>query len=339
MKYVILFLIATLMTSCYKDADVSGQYSDEFYVRNNDVDMPVWVRGSTDSKVFVVFVHGGPILSGISNAIAEDFKAMYNDYALVFYDQRGGGFSHGNNDAGLSEEMLANDLDKVIDFVKFKYDNAEQIFLMGHSWGGYLGTRYLSESSRQEKITAWIELCGSHNNEIAWAEGKKFALDYAQRKVDNNDDSDGFWQTSIEDLNALEEVTSYEDILVINWRSQRIDAEVNSNSDFPTPSAFDWLKSPAGIGLTQKELGDLEATIVSGNLNEEMKNITLPSLLIYSEQDAIVPAALGENGISFLGTPDEDKKLFILPNSGHEMWRIDTDIFFNEVTEFIEKYK
>ncbi len=339
MKQFSILLSLLMLVSCYRDEQIDGQLSDEFYVRNGAVDMPVWVRGNTDAKEFIIFLHGGPLGNAIENAIAKDFEMLYDKYAFVFYDQRGGGFTHGNRTINLNEEQVVDDLDKIVDFIKFQYDNAESLFLMGHSWGGYLGTKYLTDANRQAKIDGWIELAGAHNFQLNWQKSKEYVLETAQQRIDNGEDADGFWAQSIEDLNALGELQNLDDVNVINWRAQRLEAELISRSDFPSPSSLDWLVSPAGIGFTQKDRLELEQVVVSANLNDVMDRVTLPSLLIYGAKDAIVPAALGDNGMEFLGTSEEDKSLVVLPNSGHDLWRFDTEDFFNEIHDFIEQYK
>lgn len=339
MKKILIFCLCILAVSCYKDEEIEGQFSDEFYVRNGKADMPTWVRGNTDSDVFIIFLHGGPLLSGIEVAISNDFERLHEDYAFVYYDQRGGGFSHGNRKENLNIDQLAEDLDAIVEFIKFQYGQDKSIFLMGHSWGGYVGTTYLADEVHQQKIRGWIELAGAHNFELQWQVSRTFVLDFAREKVSNNDDGNGFWQEAIDDLQDLTSIDTYDELLRVNWRAQRIDGEVNSSSNFTYPSYFEWAISPAGIGKDQKDRLDLEQDVINGNLNPIMNEITLPSLLIYGGRDAIVPKDLGFNALDFLGTPEEDLKLVILEESSHEMWLLQMDEFVMEITSFVEEYR
>ncbi|MEM8523486.1 MAG: alpha/beta hydrolase [Bacteroidota bacterium] len=339
MKKPLFFLFLLVATACYKDPIINGQYSGEYYIRHEGVDMPVYVRGNVDSEVFLFFLHGGPKLSGIEEAISNQFANLHEQYAMVYYDQRSGGFTHGNRNENISEEQLAKDLDVVVDFIKSTYSNARSIFLMGHSWGGYLGTLYLTDATRQDKITAWIELAGNHNQPLTWLSSRDFVLEYAQAQIDANAEDKSFWEEAIEKVTPITTIEKFEDILDINFFAQVIDRRVGENSVIPKQSRIEYMSSPAGIDVTQKPIPILDNLAITANLNPLMPNITLPSLIMSGRLDAIVPLAVGENAMEFLGTPDEDKSLVILEKSGHDIWKIEQERFVREIENFVEKYK
>lgn len=339
MKKLFFFFCLLTITSCYKDPVINGQYSDEYYVRNKGVDMPVYVRGNTDSEVFIFFLHGGPKLSAIGEAVSNQFTDLHEKYAMVYYDQRSGGFTHGNRNENISEEQLVRDLDVVIDFIQSTYSNAKSVFLMGHSWGGYLGTSYLTDVTRQLKISGWIELAGNHNQPLAWLSSRDVVLQYAQEQIDANAEDKSFWEEAIEKVTPITVIETFEDILDINFFAQVIDRRVGESSVIPEQNRIDYMSSPVGIGITQKPIPILDNLAITANLNPLMPNITLPALMIYGRLDAIVPIAVGENAMEFLGTPDEDKSLVIFEQSGHDIWKIELDRFLIEVENFVETYK
>ena len=339
MKKLLIFSLLITLVSCYKDPEITGQFSDEFYVRHQGIDMPVWVRGNEQSEVFIIFIHGGPLLSGIEVAIGDDFSRLHENYAIVYYDQRGGGFSHGENRKNLNEAQLIEDLDTVVDFIQSEYDKAKSIFLMGHSWGGYLGTAYLTDPIREAKIQGWIELAGAHNNQLNHLASKDYVLNYAQQQISSNTGDVAFWQEITEKLNKITVVDTYDKVREINFPAQVIENIYNANSPIPRPSNYDWLISPAGISIEQKDRFDLEAVVVSGNLNPKMGNITLPTLLLYGELDAIVPKVSAQNAYDFLGTSEEDKRIVILENGAHDMWLLEMERFVAEVERFVEQYR
>lgn len=110
--------------------------------------MPVSVRGNKSSGIFIVFLHGGPGGTALQKIGLPAFDALEESYATVFWDQRGSGSSQGNSsDKLLTLGQFVEDLDKLIDLISYKYDHPK-IFLMGHSWGGCLGTAYLLDPVR-----------------------------------------------------------------------------------------------------------------------------------------------------------------------------------------------
>ena len=112
--------------------------------------MPIWVRGNANAETFILFLHGGPFDTAIENAVWEHFAPLYEDYAVVFFDQRGGGYAHGNQLVNLNEAQFVEDVEMVFDLIQDKYPQMKSTFLMGHSYGGYLGTclLYTSPSPR-----------------------------------------------------------------------------------------------------------------------------------------------------------------------------------------------
>ena len=164
MKKVIPFLlIVVLITfSCQKD-DYS-LVSDAFRVRNGNADMPVYVHGNNSEYIYIIFIHGGPGDSGYANRAGKAATELENKYVMVYWDQRGQGMSEGKYDSeDITIDIMAEDLHALILVLKSKYGDDCNFFLLGHSWGGTLGTAYLLKNDYQNEITGWIEVDGSHD--------------------------------------------------------------------------------------------------------------------------------------------------------------------------------
>ncbi len=341
MKKILFFLsVLFVFTACYKDENPDGQLSDEFYLRHEGTDMPVWVRGNDDKETFIIFLHGGPLLSGVENAVYDHFDRLESDYAMVYYDQRGGGFTHGKRAVNLNEEQFVEDLEVLTMLIKNKYPQAKNLFLMGHSWGGYLATAFLKKGVNQVDFKGWIQLSGNHNFPLNWASSRLFGIDYAQNRIAENDPDKSVWEERLKALEETPEITNIQELRVINYIGQIIDREVNTEKNqFSEPSLLYLLSSPVGTGKDQKDLELLEDLIVFGDQSPNMDRIVLPTLLVYGGKDAIVPKNLGQNAYDLIGTPEEGKKLVILEESGHDIWGIEVDAFFSTVKDFVEEYK
>lgn len=337
--YSIILSALLLTTSCYRDKDIVGQFSDEFYLRNDGADLPVWVRGNANAETFIFFLHGGPFDTGIENAVWGHFEPLYDEYAMVFFDQRGGGYAHGKRVSNLNEEQFVEDIEVVLDLIKDQYPQAKNLFLMGHSYGGYLGTSFLKTGDNQLNFNGWIELAGAHNFPMNWLSSRDFSMAYAQDKIDA-DDNKVVWEDRLEALQNTPAVTNLNELFTINGIAFRVENELNvGKSEFENPHWLHLFSSPVGAGFNQLNLAEVEDLLVNGNQNPFMSSITLPTLLIYGAEDPIVPVALGQNAYDFLGTPAEDKSLVILPESGHSVWEYEIDAFFTEVKAFITKYE
>lgn len=338
-SFTLVLVILLSFNSCYKDKNIEGQLSDEFYLRHEGADLPVWVRGNANVETFIIFIHGGPFDTAIENAVWKHFEPLYKDYAMVFFDQRGGGLSHGQRAVNLTEEQFVEDIEVVVKLIKDKYPQAQNLFLMGHSWGGYLGTSFLKTGDNQLDFKGWIELAGAHNFQLNWLSSRDFSLDYVQEKIASGTDLPK-WERLLKKLEDTPAITNYDELLEINGTAFEVAQDLNTGkSKFEDPSWLYVLSSPTGTGFSQKNNRLMEDLLVNGNLNPDMPSIVLPSLLIYGGEDPIVPKASGQNGYDFLGTPEEDKYLVFLEKSGHSVWEYEIDEFFEAVTTFINQYE
>ncbi|MCK6692049.1 MAG: alpha/beta hydrolase [Thermoanaerobaculia bacterium] len=95
--------------------------------------------GPADSALIVV-VHGGP---------GSDYRHLLNcqafagrGYRVVFYDQRGSGLSERFPKDSYTLQTMIDDLKAVIQH--YRTSPAQQVFLLGHSWGAILATSYIN---------------------------------------------------------------------------------------------------------------------------------------------------------------------------------------------------
>ncbi len=82
------------LSSCEKSEFFkTGEY---FFLRSEGADMPVWVRGNQNGRVFILVLHGGPGSRASEYIGLPSFDALEKEYALVYWDQRASGNSQGN---------------------------------------------------------------------------------------------------------------------------------------------------------------------------------------------------------------------------------------------------
>ena len=81
--------------------------------------MPLYIRGNGTSKVFIIVLHGGPGGHGLQYSLGEYADDLEADYAMVYWDQRGQGMSHGSYDkSDITLDVIVEDLRKVILLLK-----------------------------------------------------------------------------------------------------------------------------------------------------------------------------------------------------------------------------
>ena len=138
--------------------------NDQFYIRNNEADMPVTVRGNKMSKNIILYLHGGPGGESQSNIFSNSFLQLQEKYKIAFLDQRQQGNAHGHIKLrNIKFEKFTEDVYLLINVLKKKYGPDSSIFLLGHSWGGTLGTGFMINESYQKEVAGYIQVAGAYD--------------------------------------------------------------------------------------------------------------------------------------------------------------------------------
>ncbi len=337
----LIFLGLYLLLSCKEEMYYQGDF---FFLVNKEASMPVSVRGNTASGIFILFLHGGPGGTALQKIGLPAFNNLETSYATVFWDQRSSGSSQGNSPTSLlTLDQFVEDLDKLIDLIRYKYNNP-RIFLMGHSWGGCLGTAYLSNASGQAKIKGWIEVDGAHNNPMADNQSLYWMTSYAQSAVAQNIDVD-FWSYVLNWYTRNPNFTS--DQLEHYAFLEKAHGYIHDPSlkrdpvTFPEFS-FDYMfNSPADVPMALTNYNHVIKNFIISDidLTAQMQNITLPSLILWGKFDGVIPYAMANQAFNALGTDPGKKSIMELPNSAHVGFYEEPDLFVSAVRAFIEANK
>jgi proline iminopeptidase len=317
---------------------------DFFFLVNKEAKMPVVVRGNRTSDVFLIFVHGGPGGTALQKIGLPVFNQLERSYATVFYDQRSSGSSQGNSpDKYLTLEQFEEDLDKVIELIGAKY-NHPKLFLFGHSWGGCLTAGYLTDEAHQQKIKGWIDCDGAHNNPAGDSLSLKFVTDYAKKQIAINQDKD-LWSYALDWYSKNPNFTS--DQLEHYAFLEKANGYIHDPSKKRTPTTFpaytaDYLlNSPADATAQLTNYNHvIKKFIISDiDITQNMKKITIPSLIIWGEYDGVIPLPMAQKAYNALGTSVSHKSILVIPNAAHYSFYEDPQRCAEGVVEFIEKYK
>lgn len=335
----VALLLAALLTGCGR-LQTEGDF---FFVRSAGADLPVWVRGNTDSGVFMVVLAGGPGDSGMSY-VSPVTESLEEKYAVVYWDQRAAGVAQGNpTPETISLEQFVADTHAVISTLRQRH-GVQKLFLFGPSWGGTLGTAYLLE--HQEGVAGWIDLDGSHDWQMNW----DFALDYvkvhAERKLAAGEEVDT-WRGVPEWAESMKGTRMSSDNL---WKWQSLCTKAggyfHDPSNSPGAGADLLLFSPFSLGaqlandgiVLEKLLSD-DAFYDALRMSSKLSRITIPSLVLWGRHDGAVPVAMAHDAHDNLGTPPEHKFLVIFEKSAHMPPFEEPEAFLTAVTQFIEKYR
>lgn len=335
-RYTLLILALLAFGGCKKDEFLDK--GDYYFLKNDGAVMPVWVRGNTQSGVFIVTLHGGPGASAHEFVLSHAFRELEKHYAVVYWDQRFAGISQGNPPKeSQNVDQFVEDVDHCLKLIRHLYQ-PKSLFLLGHSWGGGLGTAYLGRNGHQNGINGWIDVDGSKNDTLEMQHVKTWVLAKAQQKLAEGNDPD-LWNYALE-WYAQHPHPVYSDvepyIFVSAGGGDVYDYEkFNAINKIPYLRLF--FRSPISISFLIKQA---DITFADGiNFTPELNNIHIPALVMWGQNDGILPVPLAQWTYDQLGTPPAQKQIKTFSQCGHGPHFEQPEAFAEAVKQFVETYK
>jgi len=314
-RLALLTLGAALMSS-----SCSNRADDFFWFRSADADMPVWVRGSPESRTFVIFLQGGPgNPTQMVDAMFPEVTADLDEhYGMVYFDQRASGVSVGDADPeSLTLDQFAEDLDVLVDILRSRYE-IDHLFLWGISWGGTLGNYYLLDPERAAKIDGWIEMDGGDNGPLAYQLARPQIIEFANQQIAAGT-RERYWEKALEyyDDNPSVLPPPPDNITHYDYVYEAGGYFYDPNDGFKSFLPY-FFRGPFGLTyLGNQRYVDAEMDVDTINLHPDLGAITLPALIIWGAEDLVVPLEVGEQTYEALGTPAADKTLVVLEKTAH----------------------
>ncbi|WP_299433241.1 alpha/beta hydrolase [uncultured Maribacter sp.] len=338
-KIGVLIVLCTVF-SCSNDEDTS-ELSDTIFVRHKKADMPAYIHGNASEKLFLIILHGGPGGIGLnyrSNTIKD---AIEKECVVVYFDQRGSGMAQGSySENGINIDIMAEDVLALVKVIKHKYGNDSRFFLMGHSWGGALGPATLLKD--QTDFLGWIDVDGSHNPKSMYLEYIANFKRVAAEQITAGNETQ-YWESLIELTNTVAPEYNMEDMRKLNSEAFKAEEKLadtnvineNVESDENTILKYNLLTLFWNMANTQSILDeDLFQNIT---FKDRLKEIKVPSLILWGKYDMVVPIRYAQDSYDNLGA--SNKKLVIFEKSGHSPMATEPDLFAEEVITFIRDNK
>ncbi len=118
---------------------LAGSISEKTWVHINGVEQGMFIKSKNVNNPVLLFVHGGPGMP--EYWLTQRYPTSLEDYfTVVWWEQRGAGLSYNPNIPAetMTAEQFVSDTLEVTNYLRNRFGK-EKIYLMGHSWGSYIG--------------------------------------------------------------------------------------------------------------------------------------------------------------------------------------------------------
>lgn len=140
------------------------------------------INGTDDHHPVLLFLHGGPGNSAMG--YADKFTSKLQEhFVVVFWDQRESGKTAKLNASPepISLSLMESDALEMIQYLLARFSQ-KKIFLMGHSWGGFLGLRMAA--SHPKLLSAYFAISPM----VHQIESEQLALEWMKKSaIERND--------------------------------------------------------------------------------------------------------------------------------------------------------
>lgn len=153
------------------------------YIQINGARQGIIIESLNKGNPLLLFLHGGPGFPVYPIIKAHDIR-LEQFFDVCYWDQRGAGMSYHVQEAKkqLTVEQLVDDTIQVINYLRNKYSQ-DKVFLLGHSWGTFLGSLVARE--KPELFHAYIGIGQIGSAKESEKETYHFILQTAIAKRDN----------------------------------------------------------------------------------------------------------------------------------------------------------
>jgi pimeloyl-ACP methyl ester carboxylesterase len=304
-----------------KDANgnvIAASIAEKVFVEIGGIQQGLFLRSENPENPVILLLHGGPG----SPDLALLYPYLMNErlekhFTVCYWDQRGAGMSFNNSidPATMTLDQLIEDARQVTVYLKTRF-NKEKIYLIGHSWGSFLGAKVAEKHS--ENYFAYIGI-GQISNQV---ESEKQAYDYMLTHATEINDRQAVRNLQKYDKSATDFPTT--DYLIVSRPLMNKYGIGMMHENFSMLGMIKDLLLFKGYTLSEK-IGYIQGMlfssehlwsyVTSSNLFESSVSFELPVYIIHGKHDYQVSYALAQKYLETIEAPD--KAFFSFENSAH----------------------
>ena len=217
------------------------------------------------------------------------------------------------------------------------------LWLLGHSWGGALGTLMLVDTDVQPEISGWIEASGCHDD----IQGFR----HIRTMFEEIGDAEIAAGRNVAEWEEIQQVgAGYDDAtelpfdvaVEVNQAGYQAESLIDeiSPAEFSGKDLWDQLATNPvrrSVGKWSGTFTQLDAKydLATLSLEERLPEITVPSLFLYGTYDFVCPPQLGRDAPSLVGS--ELTRFVEMERSGHSTMLNEPVAFTDAVLDFMDE--
>jgi Predicted hydrolases or acyltransferases (alpha/beta hydrolase superfamily) len=147
---IVMFIKSPGKIDPLKDAtgkEIVGSLVEKNFIEIGGIRQGFFIRSENPENPVLLFLHGGPGSPELPYSVAYESPERLEKYFTVCYwEQRGAGmsFSESVEQGTMTVAQMVEDARQMTNYLQNRFKQ-EKIYLMGHSWGSYLGIKIIEK--------------------------------------------------------------------------------------------------------------------------------------------------------------------------------------------------
>ncbi len=314
---------------------IPNSISERIEMEIGGITQGLFIRGENPENPVILYLHGGPGNPELPFVIPRESEERLEKYFTVCYwEQRGSGmsFSKSLDPSTMTVEQMVQDAHELTGYLKERFGK-EKIYLMGHSWGSFLGIK--TAERYPENYIAYIGMAQMSNQ----LESEILAYDYLMQHAKGINDN-----KAIHDLEKYDKYApdfpNYDYTMYVSTRyadkygvgtmheNSSMIAFVKDVLLFEGYTITDKMNHVRGSTFSFRYLFPIAT---ADNLFESSRSFKIPVYFIHGKYDYLVSYPLAKKYLEEIEAPDKD--FFPFDNAAHSPNMEDTEKFVKIVRD------
>ena len=338
--FVVLFIKSPGKLDPLKDAtgnEIVGSLVEKNFIEIGGIQQGFFIRSENPDNPVLLFLHGGPGSPELPYSVAyESSERLEKYFTVCYWEQRGAGmsFSESLEPGTMTTTQMGEDARQMTNYLQSRFKQ-EKIYLMGHSWGSYLGIKTIEKYP--ENYLSYIGI-GQLSNQ---SESEKLAYDYMLNLVEERNDKKSLEKLKQFNKNAPEfpgnDYLMNSREIMNKYGIGVAHQDISMSSIVMNVMLFKGYTFSEKINYIRGSLFSLQLfdNVIKDNLFESSVSFDIPVYIIHGKHDYVTSYDLAREYSDVIKAPAKD--FFTFENSAHSPNLEEPEKFVQTVSEILQK--